>query len=101
MACQNVFFRIEFLISESSSFLREIRFSEQEFPTGKPVSDIQYHHPSSQNNNLFHLFNDQLDYVLTTYFAKFEIIKGNIDRFLSNLLMAPLTEKLSYQNANK
>ncbi len=72
------------LVSESSSFLREVRFSEQEFPTGIPVSNIKYHHPGFQNNNLFHSFNNQLDYVLATYFAEFETTKGNVDRFLSN-----------------
>lgn len=35
------------LVSELSSSLKEVSFSEQEFPTGKPVSDIKYHHPSS------------------------------------------------------
>ncbi len=82
--------------SESSSSLREVRFREQEFPAGISVSDIKYHHPDSQNDNLFHPFNDQLDYALVTYFAEFETTKGNIDRFLSDLLMAPLTEKQSY-----
>lgn len=31
----------------------------------------------------------------------FETTKGNIDRFLSNLLMALLTEKQSYQSIDK
>ena len=46
------------LISKSSSSLREARFNEQEFPADKPILDIKYYHPSSQNDNLFHLFND-------------------------------------------
>ncbi len=90
-----------FLASESSSSLREVRFSEQEFPAGISVSDIKNYHPGSQNDNPFHPFNDQLDYALTTYFAESETTKGNVDRFLSNPLMAPLTEKLSYRNADK
>ncbi len=90
-----------FLASESSSSLREVRFSEQEFPAGTPVSDIKYHHPSSQNDNLFHPFNDQLDYALATYFAESETTKGNVDRFLSNALMTPFIEKLSYRNADE
>ncbi len=89
------------LASESSSPLKEIRFSEQEFPAGIPVSDIKYHHLSSQNNNLFHLFNDRLDYALVTYFAESQTTKSNIDKLLSNPLMVPLTEKLSYLNTDK
>ncbi len=89
------------LASELSPSLREIRFSKQEFPAGIPVSDIKYQHPGSQNNNLFHPFNDQLDYVLATYFAESETTKGNVDRFLSDPLMAPLTKKLSYRNADE
>ena len=46
------------LTSESSSFLREVRFSEQEFLVGKPVSDIKYYHSGFQNNIPFHPFND-------------------------------------------
>ena len=89
------------LVNELLSSLTEVRFSEQEFPVGKPVLNIKYHHPDSQNNNLFYLFNDQLDYTLANYFAESEIIKSNIDRFLSNSLMFPFTEKLSYQNVDK
>ena len=55
--------------SKSSSFFREFRFSEQEFPTGTPVSNIKYDHLGSQNNNLFYPFNDQVDYILAHYFA--------------------------------
>ena len=45
--------------------------------------------------------NDQLDHALANYFAESQTTKSNVNRFLSNLLMAPLTEKLSYQNADK
>ena len=89
------------LASELSSFLRVIKFSKQEFPADKLISDIKYHHPGSQNNNPFYLFNDQLDYAFANYFAGSETTKGNVNRFLSNPLMAPLTKKLFYQNANK
>ena len=87
--------------SESSSSLREVRFSEQEFLTGTPVSNIKYDPPVSQNDNLFYLFYNQVDYSVAHYFAESENTKGNVDKFLSNLLMAPLTEKLFYQNADK
>ena len=84
------------LTSKLSVFLREVRFNEQEFLAGKPVLDIKYFHLGSQNTNLFHPFNDQLDYILAIYFVESETTKDNIDRFLSDSLMAPLTKKLSY-----
>ena len=87
--------------SKLSSFLREIRFSDQEFAAGTPVSNIKYNHPGFQNNNPFYTFHDCLNYGLAKYFAKSETIKSNINKFLSKLLMALLTKKLSYQNANK
>ena len=90
-----------FLESELSSFLREIRFSKQEFPAGTPVSDIKYDYPGSQNNNSFYPFNDQLDYVLAHYFIESETTKGNIDRFLSDPLISLLMKKLFYGNADK
>ena len=46
------------LANESSSFLRNVWFSEQEFLAGIPVSDIKYNHSESQNNNNFYPFND-------------------------------------------
>ncbi len=87
--------------SKSSSSLREVRFSDQEFAAGTPVSNIKYNHPGFQNNNPFYLFHDQLDYGLAKYFAESETTKSNVDKFLSEPLMAPLTEKLSYRNADK
>ena len=89
------------LLSESSSTFKEVTFSESEFPAGTPVSDTQYEHPGSQNNNPFYPFNDQLDYALAHYFAESETTKRNVDRFLTNPLMKPITEKLSYRNADE
>ena len=86
----------DLLASESILSLKEFKFSEIEFSIGKPVLDIQYHHLGSQNNNLFHQFNNYLDYILAIYFLKFETRKSNIDRFLSDLLIPSLTKKLSY-----
>lgn len=57
-------------------------------------------HPKSQSSNLFYPFNDKLDFVLAHYFAESEITKFNNDKFLSNLLMKPITENLSYCNIN-
>lgn len=87
--------------SELSSFLKEISYSEQEFSANKPISNIKYHYPDFQNNNPFYLFNNQLDYVLNTYFIESKTIKGKIDQLLSNSLIILLTKNLSYQNVNK
>ena len=81
---------------ELLSSLREVRFNKQEFPASTPVSNIKYDHPRSQNDNLFYPFHNQLDYALAHYFAESEITKGNVNKFLSYLLIAPFTEKLSY-----
>ena len=89
------------LASELLASLREVRFSEQGFPVNKLVTDIKYYHLGSQNNNPFHPFNNQLDYAFTTYFTESKITKDNVDKFLSNSLMALLTEKLSYQNTDE
>ena len=89
------------LESELSSSLREIRFSKREFFTGTLVSNIKYNYLRSQNDNLFYLFHNQLDYILSHYFAESETTKDNVNKFLSNPLITPLTEKLYYQNTNK
>ena len=81
--------------------LKEVRYSEQEFPVNKRISDVKYDPLGSQNDNPFYLFTDLLDYILANYFAKSETTKNNIDRFLSNPLMALLTKKLSYWNADE
>ena len=55
----------------------------------------------SRSSNLFYLFNAQLDYVLVYYFIELETAKRNIDKFLSNSFMNPITKKLSYRNVNE
>ncbi len=75
--------------------------SKSEFLVGTPVSDIRDEHLGSHNNNLFYPFNDQLDYALTNYFAKPETTKRNVDKFLSNPLLKPITKKLSYCNTDE
>ena len=79
-----------------SSSLKEVRFNIEEFATGILVSNIKYNEFGFQNNNLFYLFHNQLNYGLAKYFAKSEIAKNILDKFLSELLMALLTEKLFY-----
>lgn len=39
-------------VNELLFFLREVKFSEQEFSTSEPISTIKYYHPGFQNNNL-------------------------------------------------
>ena len=46
------------LRSKSSSSLIEVKFSKQDIPTSIPISNIKYHHPRSQNDNLFYSFHD-------------------------------------------
>ena len=87
--------------NELSLSLREIRFSDQEFAANIPISIIKYNHPGFQNNNPFYLFHDQLDNRLAKYFVESETTKNNIDKFLFEPLIAALTKKLSYSNADK
>lgn len=89
--CQN-----GLLKSESSSFLRKIKFREQEFSLGIPVSNIKYPHLRLQNKNPFYLFYDQLNYALINYFTESKTTKGNMDKILSKPLMTIITKKLSY-----
>ena len=76
-------------------------FSKSKFLFGIPVLDNKYKYPENQNNNLFYLFNDQLDYILTHYFANLKTIKYNIDNFLTNLLIKAIIKNLLYYNTDK
>lgn len=88
-------------VSESLLVLREEWFSSHKFPTGIPISDKKYQHLRSKHKSSFYFFNNQLDYGLAHYFVELETTKGNMNKFLTDLLMAPLTEKLSYKNADE
>lgn len=81
--------------------LRKIRFSKNKFFASILEFNNKYNCPKSQNNNLFYLFNNQLDYVLAHYFAKFKTIKGNVNKILFDLLIVLLMQKLFYQNSGK
>ena len=72
----------ELFRSESLSSLRKVRFSDQKFAIGIPVSNIKFNHLGLQNNNPFYPFHDQLNYRLAKYFAEFKITKSNINKFL-------------------
>lgn len=58
------------LLSESFPMFREVIFSEFEFPISISVLKTRYKHLRSQNNNMFYLFSNQLDYTLVYYFAE-------------------------------
>lgn len=62
---------------------------------------MRYNHPGSKYKSIFYFFNDQLDYAFAQYFVESDTINGNINKFLTNLLMAPFTKKLSYNNADE
>ena len=87
--------------SKSLLALRDEWLSSYKFSTGTPISDKEYKHPKFKHKNSFYPFNNQLDYSLAQYFAKLETTKNNINEILTDLLMAPLTKKLSYKNVNK
>ena len=89
------------LASEFSSMLSKEQFSSYEFSTDTWISDIIYKHPRSKHKSSFYPFNEQLDYALVYYFVELETTKGNVNKFLINPLIAPLTKKLSYKNADK
>lgn len=76
-------------------------FSESEFLTEIPVLDARFEYLESYNNNLFYLFNDQVNYTLANHFAKSETTKCNVTKFLTNLLIKPIIKKISYYNANE
>ena len=89
------------LTSEFLSLLRKKWFTGKEFPAGILVSDIKYNYLGLKHQNSFYLFNDQLDYTLAHYFAESKTTKGNLSKFLFDLLMTSLTKKLSYKNTDE
>ena len=44
--------------NELSLSLKEVRFSDQEFAAGTPISNIKYNYPGFQNNNHIYAFYD-------------------------------------------
>ena len=83
------------LLSELSSTFREVMFSECKFSVRISILDTKYKHSGSQNHNLFYPFNGQLDYLLAHYFVDSETTKHNVDKFLTNSFMKPITKDLS------
>ncbi len=87
--------------SKFLSALTEELFRCHEFLTGILISDKRWKHPRSKHKNSLYLFNDQLDYGLIHHFVKSEITKGNVNKFLTDPSMAPLTKKVSYKNTDE
>ncbi len=93
--------RKRLLASRSLLALKEEWFCSYGFPVDTPISDKKYRYPRSNHENSFYPFNDQQDYAIAHYFADSETTKGNMNKFLIDLLITPLTKKLSYKNADK
>ena len=89
------------LLGKSSLTFGQMTFSESEFSAGTLILDTRYKYFRRQNNNLFYLFNGQLNYILTHYFLDSETTKRNINKFLTNPLMKLITKNLSYRNADE
>lgn len=89
------------LLGELSRNFKEITFGKPNFLVNISVFDIRFIYPESLNNNVFYPFNAQLNYILAYYFADSETIKYNVNKFLFNPLMKPITKKLLYCNANQ
>ena len=88
-------------VSEFLSTLKKECFNSHKFPAGTSISDKKYKHLRSKHMNSFYPFNNPLDQNLAYNFAESEITKGHMNKFLTNFLIAPLTKKLSYKNADK
>lgn len=76
-------------------------FTKNKFLAGTTISDIKYNHLELEYKNSFYSFKDPLNYALAHYFAKSKTTKGNVNKFLSDPVMAFLTRKLSYKNADE
>ena len=89
------------LASKCLLLLRKEWFIKNKFPAGTPISNIKYNNLGVKHQNSFYLFNDELGYALAHYFAESETTKCNINKFLSDLLIIPLTKKLFYKNVDE
>lgn len=94
-------FRDKLFTCKLSLFLKNVRFYKEKFFVSELVLNIKNYYPNFQNNDLFYLLNNVLDYTTTNYFARFKSIKIKINKYLSDLLIARLIKKLFYQNSNK
>lgn len=60
------------------------------------ILDMKRNYLRLQYNNSFYVFKNQLAYTLAYYFAESITIKDNVNKFLSNLLIAFPIKKLFY-----
>lgn len=88
-------------VSKLLSSWREVWLNKHKFFASISIFDIKYNHLELQNDNIFYLFKYQLDHSLAYYFTESKTTKGNIDWFLFDQLMVPLTKKLFYHNVDK
>ena len=86
--------------SKSLLLLKKKWFTKNEFSASTSISNIKYNYLRLKHQNSFYPFNNQLDYTLAHYFAESDSTKSNINKFLFDPLMIPLTKKLSYKNAD-
>lgn len=82
------------LTSKFLSALKKEWFNSYEFFAGTTISNKKYRHLRSKHNK-------QQNYTLAYYFAESKTIKGNVNKFLTDLLMTLLHKKLSYKNVDK
>lgn len=78
--------------SNFSSSLQEVTFSKAKHQVGMPILETWYKHSGYQYDNVFILLDYEVDYTLTYWFVKSEIINDNVDKFLINPLIKSITE---------
>ena len=81
--------------------LKEEWFSRYEFFVGIIISNKKYIHLKSKHKISFYPLNDQLNYNLAYHFTELKTTKGNVNKFLIDFLIVPLTKKLFYKNADE
>lgn len=65
------------------------------------ISNKRYKYLELNNECIFYLFNNQFDHDLAHFFVILQTIMGNMNIFLTNLLMTSFTKMLLYKNIYK
>ncbi len=81
--------------------LREKWFSSHEFFVGTIISNKKYQYLRLKYKSSFYFFNNKLDYNLAHYFVESEMTKGNVIKFLTDLLMTIFIKKLFYKDTDE
>ena len=76
-------------------------FNKSKFLANTSIFYIKYKYSKIQNNDLFYFFNNLFAYVLDNNFSNLKIMKHNVYKFLTNLLIKLVIKKLLYCNINK